>query len=150
MTDHTLIGKHVSEFLPLLGPSPAVTDRPPEGDPEHRLDRHIECPSRGLAMMIDASDVCCCVQCFGAGKDPSYCEFAGDLPGAVRFRNSRNDARAIMGPLVRSSDGGATVSGIEHRPWDLFTRDGLRVHLEYTNGCNRILMVSVMLPSTES
>ncbi|GJE62178.1 hypothetical protein MPOCJGCO_4308 [Methylobacterium trifolii] len=55
-----------------------------------------------------------------------------------------------MGPLVRSSDGGATVSGIEHRPWDLFTRDGLWVHLQYTNSCNRILMVSVMLPSPDS
>lgn len=44
---------------------------------------------------------------------------------------------------MRSSDGGAAVAGIEHRPWDLFARDGLRVHLEYAGGCERILMVSV-------
>jgi len=142
---HQLIGRHVSEFLPVLSPSLAVPERPPEGDPEYGLDRHIECPDRGLAVMIDASDVCCCVQFFGAGKDPSYREYVGALPGGVSFANSQDAARTIMGPLVRSSDGAAAVHGIEHRPWDLFTRDGLRVHLEYAEGCERILMVSVML-----
>jgi hypothetical protein len=99
--------------------------------------------------MIDDSNVCTCVQFFGAGKDPAYHPYAGELPCGVRFGNSRDNVRTTMGPPVRSSDGGATVSGIEHRPWDLFARDGLRVHLEYTEDCNCILMVSVMPPTTE-
>lgn len=54
-----------------------------------------------------------------------------------------------MGPLLRGSEGGAAVHGIEHRPWDLFTHDETRVHLEYAEGCERILMVSGMLPPAE-
>lgn len=148
MTHHQLIGRHVSEFLHLLGLSLAVPDRPPDGDPEYGLDRYIECLDRGLAIMLDANDVCCCVQYFGVGKDPSYTKFTAGLPGGVGFKNSRAEARTIMGPPVRSSDGSDTVSGIEHRPWDLFTRDGLKVHLEYAEGGDRILLVSVTPSST--
>lgn len=116
MTDDRFIDRRVSEFLPLLSPSLGVLAQPPEGDPEYGLDRHIEFPDRGLAVMINASDVCCCVQFFGAGKDPSYCEYVGALPGGVRFTNSRGVARTIMGPLVRGSDGGLAVYGSSTSP----------------------------------
>ncbi|MET0270294.1 MAG: hypothetical protein ABW173_07685 [Sphingomonas sp.] len=149
MTDHRLIGRHASAFLHSLGPSLAVPAKPPEGDPEYGLDRYVECPEHGLCVVIDADDLCCCVQFYGAGMDPSYRQYAGDLPGGVRFSDSRDDARTIMGAPMRSSDGGATEFGIEHRPWDLFASNGLRINLGYTAGCERILMVSVMRPPEE-
>ncbi len=144
MPDHKLVGKHVSEFLPTLGPSLAVPQRPPEGDPEYGLDRYIECQDRGLAVMINENDICCCVQLFGAGKDPSYDPYAGDLPGGTKFSNSRSEVRGVMGPPVKSSDGGADSFSVRHTPWDMFICDGLKVHFEYAEAGQRVLMVSLM------
>lgn len=64
--------------------------------------------------------------------------------GLICFVNAREDVRTIIGPPVRVSDGGAPGLGIKHRPWDMFSRDGLTVHLEHPEGCERILMVKVM------
>lgn len=147
MLDHKLIGKHVSEFLHSLDPSLTVPEKAPEGDPDYGQKRYIECPDQGFAVLIDTDDICRTIQLFSAGKEPSYSPYTGDLPGGVRFGTSREEARAIMGKPVKSSDGGPTSKfGIEHRPWDSFASDGVKVHFEYARNCQSILMVSIMSP----
>ncbi len=142
MIEHTLIGKHVREFAPTLGYF-VVPDRPPEGDPEYGLDRYIEFPDRGLAILIDWNDVCSCVQLFGANKAPSYQQYAGPLPEGLAFNSTRIYVRGVLGIPVESRNGGGRIFELKIFPWDWFEYRGQKVHFEYDEAFDSVRMVSI-------
>lgn len=142
MIEHTLVGKQLRELSATLGYF-VGPDRPPEGDPEYGLDRYIEFPDRGLAIVIDWNDVCSCVQLFGANKEPSYQQYAGPLPEGLTFNSSRCDVREALGVPVESRDGGVGKSELHILPWDWFNYRGQKVHFEYGGTFDSVRMVSI-------
>jgi hypothetical protein len=148
MIEAQLVGKHISEFVSLLGFPVVVPDRPPEGDPEFGLDRHVEVPARGFAILVDWNDTANCVQFFSEGGQAGYRPYLGPLPHGLSFASSRAQVRQAMGEPVKANDGGRAVLGLKIRPWDWFASDGRKVHFEYQDGGEAVRMVSVMpLPS---
>lgn len=144
MIEHRLIGRHLREFASILGYSVTAPERPPEDDPEYGLDRYIELPDRGLAILIDWDDVCTCVQLFGAQTEPSYQQYAGALPSELTFRSSRADVRAVMGEPKGSRESLGNYHPAEVRPWEWFEFSGLKLHFEYSRKGDRIRLVSIM------
>lgn len=142
MIEHNLIGKQLRELSPALGYF-VVPDRPPEGDPEYGLDRYIEFPDRGFAIVIDWNDVCSCVQLFGADKDPSYQQYAGPLPEGLTFNSSRIDVREALGAPVESRDSDSRIFELQILPWDWFDYLGQKVHFEYGETLDSVRMVSI-------
>ena len=144
MIEHRLIGRHLREFASILGYSVTAPERPPEGDPEYGLDRYIELPDRGLAILIDWDDVCTCVQLFGAENEPRYRQYVGSLPTELTFQSSRADVRAVMGEPRGSREGSGHFHPLEVRPWDWFEFSGQKLHFEYSRDSDHIRLVSVM------
>ena len=144
MIEARLVGRHISEFASLLGYPVAVPGRPPEGDPEFGLDRYAEQRDRGFVVHVDWDDVATCVQFFSAEKEPDYSRYSGSLLAGLSFESSRAEVRRALGAPERCGDGGSAIFGIEHRPWDRFIYEGRKVHFEYRDPCDAILMVSVM------
>ena len=144
MIEHQLVGRHIAKFASILGYPVVVPDRPPDGDPEYGLDRYIEQPDRGLAIVVDWSDICSCVQFFGADNNPGYYEYVGSLPNGLTFQSSRAEVREVMGTPTEHRDESGFLAELRIRPWDWFTHEGLKVHFEYSDGCDRIRMVSAM------
>ena len=144
MNEHKLVGRHIAEFESILGYPVVVPDRPPEGDPEYGLDRYIEQPDRGLAILVDWSDTCRCVQFFAADNNPCYQEYAGSLPNGLTFKSSRAEVRDVMDGLTEHRDRSGSFAQLKIRPWDWFNYAGMKVHFEYSDSCDRIRMVSAM------
>jgi hypothetical protein len=140
---HSLLGEHVRELAPTLGFF-VVPDRPPEGDPEYGLDRYIEFPERGLAILIDWNDVCSCIQLFSAKREPAYQQYTGPLPEGLAFNSSRIEVRGALGAPVESHDGGSKIFGIQVFPYDWFSYRNRKVHFEYGEAFDRVRMVSIM------
>ncbi len=148
MIEAQLVGRHVSDVVSLLGFPVVVPGRPPEGDPEFGLDRHVEVPERGFAILVDWNDLANCVQFFGEGGQVGYLPYLGSLPHALTFASSRAQVREALGEPVQANEGGRAFLGLKIRPWDWFDSDGRKIHFEYYDGGEAVRMVSVMrLPS---
>jgi hypothetical protein len=143
MIEASLVGRHISEFAHVLGFPVIVPDRPPESDPEYGLDRYIEFPDRGFAILVDWNDKCSCVQFFSGEKEPPYAQYEGELPKGLGFTSTRPEVRNAMGQAVDGRDSG-DVYPLKFHPWDWFIQHGMKVHFAYSDECDRVLMVSVM------
>jgi hypothetical protein len=144
MIEAQLVGKPVSDIASVLGSPVVVPDRPPQGDPDYGLDRYVEYPDRGFAVVVDWDDVARCVQFFAGEADQGYRRYEGALPHGLHFGSSRAEARDAMGPPAVSRDKGGLSSPLKIRPWDWFVHEGLKVHFEYQDDCDGVRMVSVM------
>jgi hypothetical protein len=148
MIEAQLVERNISQAEALLGFPLTVPVRPPAGDPEFGLDRHVECPHLGLAILIDERDIVTCVQFVNDGVMETYRRYAGDLPNGLSFDSTRSDVREALGVPTESREGGPAFLGIKRRPWDWFNHEGRKLHFEYQDGCGAVRMVSVMrLPS---
>ena len=149
MIEVQLIGRHISTFADVLGAPVLIPARPPEGDPEYLLSRYVVLPERGVAIVIDWDDIANCVQFYSAEKDARYAEYRGDLPCGLSFRSARQEVRNALGNPAECNDGGKLLPVLGRmRPWDWFVFDGHKLHFEYRENCDGVLMVSfALLPS---
>ena len=151
MHEAQVLDRHISGFADVLGIPVKIPDRPPEGDPDYGLPRYVELPERGCAIVIDWEDVAMCVQFYGDGKDPKYRQYSGELPHCLTFNSSRESVRRALGRPIQYNDGGGLVPVLrtKMRPWDWFSFEGRKIHFEYRDGADGVLMVSVAsLPSS--
>ncbi|WP_156878218.1 hypothetical protein [Sphingopyxis sp. QXT-31] len=144
MIEARLVGRHISSFADVLGFTVVVPDRFPEGDPEYGMDRYIEYPDRGFTILVNSADVCSCVQFFDGRKEPDYEQYAGTFPYGLTFDSSRTDVRSAMGVPVYWLEDARFDFPPPILPWDWFAHDGVKIHFEYSETKDRVVMVSVM------
>lgn len=144
MIESQLVGKHLSQFISVLGYPIVAPSRPPQGDPEFGLDRYIELPNRGICVLIDWNDTCSCVQFFGAKNEMSYEEYTGELPAGLTFKSSRSAVREVMGVPVESNDRTFMAHPLIVFPWDWFVHEGRKVHFQYNATVDCVSQVTVM------
>lgn len=144
MIESQLIGKHLSQFISVLGYPVIVPDRPPENDPEFGLDRYIELPDQGVCILIDWNDICSCVQFFGEKNSAHYEEYTGHLPFNLSFSSSRFAVREAMGDPVASNDRTFMDYPLTVYPWDWFNHEGRKVHFQYNATLDSVSQVTVM------
>lgn len=148
MNEGELLGRHISRFAEILGAPVRIPDRPPEGDPDYGLSRYVELPERGCAIIIDWDDVATTVQFYSAEKDPNYKQYRGELPRGVTFNSSRDAVRSALGQPMQYNDGGGLTPMLKARmrPWDWFMFEGRKIHFEYRDEADGVLMVSLSSP----
>ena len=145
MKESQVLGRHISRFAEVLGVPVKIPDRPPEGDPDYALSRYVELPERGCSILIDWNDVATCVQFYGGGKDAAYQQYRGELPLGLTFDSSRDDVRRALGQPLRYNDGGGLLPILKTRmnAWDLFSFESHKLHFEYSDGADGVLMLSL-------
>lgn len=151
MVEGQLLGRHIAEFAGLLGSPVVIPFRPPEGDAWHGLSRYVELPERGIAIVIDWNDIAECIQFFSDKKEARYRQYQGELLCGLSFHSSRDAVRAVLGEPAQFNNGGKIMPVLGRiLPWDWFEHDGGKVHFQYSETCDEIVMVSLApLPKTD-
>jgi hypothetical protein len=106
---------------------------------------YISMPERGISLFLPDNETVATVQLYSAGSD-GFDEYAGKLPEGLRFAMSRSQVRETLGQPDEHGEESEIIFLGKSPPWDVFYRDGLKIHVEYTFGVDAIRLLSVSRP----
>jgi hypothetical protein len=96
----------------------------------------------GIAFALTKDDRVRAIFLYANGVE-DFAQYAGALPGALSFANSRTDVRAALGTPAMSADAGGTgLFAIEHS-FDRFEADGFYLRFEYVAGDATVRLVTL-------
>lgn len=99
-----------------------------------------ESPHSGITILV-TNNVVNSIFLHADGKD-EFSQYQGSLPYGLTFSSSRDDARAILGAPVSSSDG-VYIPDLTIGGWDRFQLPGISLHLTYKANNQAISLVTL-------
>lgn len=106
---------------------------------------YMELPNSGLAFIASLEQRVMAIQLHAEGYQ-NYKGFAGAMPEAVAFSNSRRAMQSLLGK-PSASGGGKVIQFFGKAPtWDRFDRSEYSLHVQYADDEASINLVTVMLP----
>lgn len=141
------VGKNASsievrEFVRSIGKDPIVTSY------EEGARNYYTFAEEGLDIVFD-DGVATAVHMYGAAaEEHAVCPYIGPLPHGLSFADSRNSVLAKLGQPAKSHPGRDDPRpGIRIRPWVKFNFDTYALHVQFTQDCSRIELVTLQATS---
>lgn len=103
---------------------------------------YVELRAKGISCVSEDNATVTAVQLHSFGHE-RYSRYTGVLPCNLEFMMGRSQVRASLGTPQQSGEATAIpILGVKPA-WDAFIIDRLRVHIEYTDTCDSIGMVTL-------
>ncbi len=113
-------------------PTPEYIDR----------DSYVEIQSHGFSFVLEEGEKVSSIHLYSEGKD-DYCEFKSNIPGGVKFNDSRTEVISKLGEPISSGERCVVPIFGEKPAWDNFcVRDNI-VHIEYNDSLNSIELITL-------
>jgi hypothetical protein len=130
--------------------SPLITSLGESAVEQTIADRvYIEFPRSGLSFVSMLDRRITTIQFYGESRD-GYRQFSKDMPFGLHFRCSREIVHRILG-RTDESGGGDFIQYLGVTPkWDRYDKSVYRLHLQYSDECDSITLLSLMSATSVS
>lgn len=103
---------------------------------------YVELRAKGISCVSADNATVTTLQLHGFGHE-RHSRYTGILPGNLEFSMGRSQVRSSLGTPQQSGEASVIPILGPKPPWDAFVIGRLRVHIEYTDTCNSIGMVTL-------
>jgi hypothetical protein len=102
---------------------------------------YVSFPKLGISLVLSNNETVSAVQ-LHTDRHEGFIGFAHALPKGIEFRMNRSAVRAILGTPEKSGEEKEVLLLGKKPAWDSFKVDGIRLHVEYSQGGGGIQLLT--------